>query len=165
MKPPVIALARSCMVLLAGAPLLAALAAGVPPGARTSAAADPAAPAAAQSHPALLATGRALSEAFERGDVDALLARATPAWRDGLGGRTGLVELRERVLREEGAETGLIEEQARVDGPYGIYRRIARRNVGTMPTLMEWTLDRDGNIVALEIRPQPVAMPTGKVGY
>jgi hypothetical protein len=159
------------MLLLAGGLPLAALAAGAPPRAPTPPAGVsavptvPGTPAAGQSHPALLATGRALSDAFERGDLAALLARATPAWRDGLGGREGLVELRERMLRDEGPETGLIEEQARVDGPYGIYRRIARRTVGTTPTLMEWTLDRDGNIVALEIRPQPVALPTGKVGY
>lgn len=114
---------------------------------------------------ALLATGRELTATFERGDMDALLARATPAWRDGVGGAAGLQELRERVLREEGPETGLIDEQARTQGAQRVYRRIARRNVGSTPTLVEWTLDRDGHIVALEIRPQPVAMPAGKVGY
>jgi hypothetical protein len=165
LKLRTLALARTCMLLLACGLPPAAPAAGAAPVAPAPAPTGTAAPAERQAHPELLATGRALSDAFDRGDLDTLLARATPAWRDGLGGRAGLVELRERVLRDEGAETGLIEEQARVDGPYRIYRRIARRTAGTMPTLMEWTLDRDGHIVALEIRPQAVAMPTGKVGY
>jgi hypothetical protein len=82
-----------------------------------------------------------------------------------VGGADGLAALRERLLREEGPETGLIDEQARVQGAQQVYRRIARRNVGSMPTLIEWTLDRDGRIAALEIRPQPVAMPSGKAGY
>jgi hypothetical protein len=120
---------------------------------------------AAERDPALLARGRELSEAFERGDIGALLARATPAWRDGMGGAAGIAEMRERVLREEGPETGLIDEETRREGAHAIYRRIARRNVGTTPTLMEWTLDADGRIVALEVRPQPVAMPSGKVSY
>jgi hypothetical protein len=120
---------------------------------------------AVERDPALVTRGRELSEAFERGDVAALIARATPAWRDGVGGTAGLTAMRERVLREDGPETGLIDEETRRDGPYAIYRRVARRNVGATPTLMEWTLDGDGHIVALEIRPQPVAMPSGKASY
>jgi hypothetical protein len=152
--------------------MLVALAAVAMPAPRVLGAAGAMSPQPAAGRPrtagddaALLATGRELTATFERGDMDTLLARATPAWRDGVGGAAGLQELRERVLREEGPETGLIDEQARTQGARRVYRRIARRNVGSTPTLVEWTLDRDGHIVALEIRPQPVAMPAGKVGY
>lgn len=109
--------------------------------------------------------GRALSEAFERGDLDAIERNASPAWRSQTGGTQGLASLRERVLREDGPETGVIQETARRDGTTRVYRRIARRNVGETPTAMEWTFDADGRIVALDIHPQPIAIPSGKVGY
>jgi hypothetical protein len=113
----------------------------------------------------LLAAGRALSEQFEAGDTAALLARMSPAMRQELGGAAGLTELRERVLREDGPETGMIHEETQVAGNQRVYRRIARRNVGTTPTLMEWTLDRDDRVIALVVRPQPFAMPSGKSNY
>jgi hypothetical protein len=34
-----------------------------------------------------------------------------------------------------------------------------------MPTLMEWTLDRDDRVVALVVRPQAIAIPSGKSNY
>jgi hypothetical protein len=120
---------------------------------------------AAERDRKLLATGRALSEQFEAGQTAALVARMTPALRQELGGAEGLTELRERVLREEGPETGLIQEDTEVAGAQRIYRRIARRNVGSMPTLMEWTLDDKDRVVALIVRPQAIAIPSGKGNY
>lgn len=114
---------------------------------------------------ALMTLGRTLSQQFERGDLAAVLRRGSEPWRVGIGGPAGLAALRERVLREDGPETGVIQETARREGSLGIYRRIARRNVGETPTLMEWTLDASSQIVALEIRPQPTAIPSGKSGY
>ncbi len=116
--------------------------------------------------PALLAAGRALCDAFERGDTDAIFARMTPAAREAVGGTAaGLADLRERVLREDGPESGVIVEETRAAAGNRVYRRIARRNVGQTPTLMEWTLDAQERVVELAIRPQPVAIPSGKSNY
>lgn len=114
---------------------------------------------------ALLALGRSLSDQFERGDIAALWSRMTPAMRQSIGSEAALAELRARVLRDDGPETGVIREDTQVVGPHRIYRRIARRNVGETPTLMEWTIDRHDRIVELTIRPQPIAIPSGKSNY
>ena len=124
------------------------------------------APAAvAADDPQLLAAGRALCDQFEQGDTAPIAARMTPALREALGGPAGVAEMRERMLREDGPESGVIVEETRTAGPARIYRRIARRNVGQTPTLMEWTLDAQDRIVDLVIRPQPVAIPSGKSNY
>lgn len=120
---------------------------------------------AAEPDRKLLATGRALSEQFEAGQTAALLDRMTPTLRQEMGGTEGLARFREQVLRDDGPETGLIHEETQVIGNHRIYRRIARRNIGTMPTLMEWTLDRDDRVVALIVRPQAIAIPSGKGNY
>lgn len=114
---------------------------------------------------ALLALGRALCDAFERGDTAGLWARMTPEMRQSMGSAADFAELRNRVIRDDGPETGVIREDTEISGPHRIYRRIARRNVGETPTLMEWTLDRDDRIVGLVIRPQPIAIPSGKSNY
>ena len=116
-------------------------------------------PARAADDP-LLTEGRALSEQFERGDTAAIFARMTPHMQQAMGGTAaGLAAFRDRVLREAGPETGVIREDAITQGGYRIYRRIARRNVGAVPELMEWTLDREGKIAGFLVRPQPIAIP------
>jgi hypothetical protein len=124
-----------------------------------------AAPLALAADARTLALGRELSEQFERGDVAALWARMTPEMRQSIGGEAEFVEQRDRVIRDDGPETGVIREDTEVSGPHRIYRRIARRNVGETPTLMEWTMDANGRIVELLIRPQPIAIPSGKSNY
>jgi len=114
---------------------------------------------------ALLALGRSLSERFEQGDTAGLWARMTPEMRQQQGSAEQFADLRARVINDDGPETGLIREETAVSGPNRIYRRIARRNVGQTPTLMEWTLDKDNRIVELVIRPQPIAIPSGKSNY
>jgi hypothetical protein len=115
---------------------------------------------------ALLSEGRALSEQFERGDTAAIYARMTPPMQQAAGGSAGsLAAFREKVLREAGPETGVISEDGITQGGFRIYRRIARRNVGQVPVLMEWTLDAQGRIVGFVVRPQPVAIPSSKLDY
>ena len=108
---------------------------------------------------ALLVEGRALSEQFERGDTAAIFARMTPPMQQAAGGASGLTAFREKVLREAGPETGVIREDTVEQSGYRIYRRIARRNVGAVPVLMEWTLDPQGRIAGFLVRPQPTAIP------
>jgi len=114
---------------------------------------------------ALLALGRSLSERFEQGDTAGLWARMTPELRQQIGSADQFADLRARVISDDGPETGIIREETQVSGPNRIYRRIARRNVGQTPTLMEWTVDKDGRIVELIIRPQAIAIPSGKSNY
>ena len=114
---------------------------------------------------ALLALGRSLSERFEQGDTAGLWSRMTPEMRQMIGSAEQFAELRARVINDDGPETGIIREETQVSGPNRIYRRIARRNVGQTPTLMEWTVDRDNRIVELIIRPQAIAIPSGKGNY
>lgn len=119
-----------------------------------------AATAARAADEALLAEGRALSEQFERGDTAAIYARMTPPMQQAAGGSAGsLAAFREKVLRESGPETGVIREDAISQGGFRIYRRIARRNVGATPVLMEWTLDAQGHVAGFLVRPQPIAIP------
>ena len=115
--------------------------------------------------PQILALGRQLSEQFERGDTAALWKRMTPEMRQSIGNEANFTEQRDRVIRDDGPETGIIREDTEVSGPHRIYRRIARRNVGETPTLREWTLDGDDRIVELAIRPQAIAIPSGKSNY
>jgi hypothetical protein len=121
--------------------------------------------AALAADPQTLALGRQLCEQFERGDTAALWKRMTPEMRQSIGSEADFTEQRNRVIRDDGPETGIIREDTEVSGPHRIYRRIARRNVGETPTLMEWTLDGDDRIVELAIRPQPIAIPSGKSNY
>ena len=108
----------------------------------------------------LLADGRALSEQFERGETPAIYARMTPPMQQAVGGSAaGLAAFRDKVLREAGPETGVIREDTNAQGGFRIYRRIARRNVGSVPVLMEWTLDDQGRIAGFLVRPQPIAIP------
>jgi hypothetical protein len=123
-----------------------------------------AAPAAAADN-ALLALGRSLSERFEQGDTAGLWARMTPEMRQQVGSAEQFAELRARVINDDGPETGVIREETEKSGPNRIYRRIARRNVGQTPTLMEWTIDKDDRIVELIVRPQAIAIPSGKSSY
>ena len=109
---------------------------------------------------ALLAEGRSLSEQFERGDTAAIFARMTVPLQQAAGGsEAGLAAFRDKVLREAGPETGVIREDTASQSGYRIYRRIARRNVGAVPVLMEWTLDAQGKIAGFVVRPQPTAIP------
>ena len=121
--------------------------------------------AAAAADNALLALGRSLSERFEQGDTAGLWARMTPEMRQQQGSAEQFADMRARVINDDGPETGIIREETAASGPNRIYRRIARRNVGQTPTLMEWTLDKDNRIVELVIRPQPIAIPSGKSNY
>jgi hypothetical protein len=119
----------------------------------------------AAADPQILALGRDLSERFERGDTAALWKRMTPDMRQSIGSEADFAAQRDRVINDDGPETGVIREDTEVSGPNRIYRRIARRNVGQTPTLMEWTVDGEGRIVELAIRPQPIAIPSGKSNY
>ena len=122
--------------------------------------------AAAAQDPKILAAGRALSDQFEQGQTAAIFARMTAAAKEAVGGSAaGFAEFRDRVLREDGPESGVIVEETRTAGAHRVYRRIARRNIGETPTLMEWTLDAQDRVVELVVRPQPVAIPSGKLGY
>jgi len=109
---------------------------------------------------ALLAAGRNLSEQFEKGDTAPIYERMTPPMRQAVGSAKGLAALREQVLRDAGPETGVIREDTETQGAYRVYRRIARRNVGTTPVLMEWVLEADGRIAGFQVRPQPIAIPS-----
>ena len=118
-----------------------------------------AAPACAADD-ALLAEGRALSEQFERGDTAAIFARMTPPMQQAVGGTAaGVAAFRDQVLRDAGPETGVIREDTLSQGGFRIYRRIARRNVGAVAVLMEWTLDGQGKVAGFVVRPQPTAIP------
>jgi hypothetical protein len=108
---------------------------------------------------ALLAAGRALSEQFEQGDTTGIYERMTPAMRQLIGNAAGLSAFRAQVLRDAGPETGVIREDTEVQGSLRVYRRIARRNVGTTPVLMEWVLEPDGRIAGFQVRPQAIAIP------
>jgi len=122
--------------------------------------------AAPAQDPKILAAGRALCDQFEQGQTAAIFARMTPGAREAVGGSAAsFADYRDRVLREDGPENGVIVEETRSAGGQRIYRRIARRNIGETPTLMEWTLDAQDRVVELTVRPQPVAIPSGKVGY
>jgi len=125
-------------------------------------AAAPMAPAADEQ---MLTLGRELSERFERGDTADLWKRMTPEMRQSIGSEADFAAQRDRVINDDGPETGVIREDTDVSGPNRIYRRIARRNIGQTPTLMEWTIDAQGNIVELVIRPQAIAIPSGKSNY
>jgi murein DD-endopeptidase MepM/ murein hydrolase activator NlpD len=115
---------------------------------------------------ALLAEGRALSEQFERGDTAPIYARMTAPMQQAVGGSAaGLAAFRDKVLREAGPETGVIREDAIAQGGFRVYRRIARRNVGGTPVLMEWTLDAQGHIAGFLVRPQAIAIPSSKLDY
>lgn len=109
---------------------------------------------------ALLAAGRSLSAQFERGETGPIYERMTPPMRQAAGGAAGLAAFREQVLREAGPETGVIREDTTAQGGFRIYRRIARRNVGQTPVLMEWTLDEQDRIAGFVVRPQPIAIPS-----
>jgi hypothetical protein len=85
--------------------------------------------------------------------------------RQSLGSEAEFAAQRDRVINDDGPETGVIREDTETSGPNRIYRRIARRNIGETPTLMEWTVDGEGRIVELVIRPQPIAIPSGKSNY
>jgi hypothetical protein len=152
---------RMLASILSRASLLAALLAALLPALFTASAL-----AAPATDPKVLAAGRALSDQFEQGQTAAIFARMTASAKEAVGGSAaGFAEFRERVLREDGPETGVIVEETLTAGGNRIYRRIARRNVGETPTLMEWTLDPKDRVVELTVRPQPVAIPSGKVGY
>lgn len=124
-----------------------------------------AAPMASAADEQMLTLGRELSERFERGDTAALWKRMTPEMRQSIGSEADFAAQRDRVINDDGPETGVIREDTDVSGPNRIYRRIARRNIGQTPTLMEWTIDAQGNIVELVIRPQAIAIPSGKSNY
>jgi len=83
----------------------------------------------------------------------------TGPMRQAVGSAQGLAAFRDKVLREAGPETGVIREDTAAQDGFRIYRRIARRNVGEMPVLMEWTLDADDRIAGFYVRPQPIAIP------
>jgi hypothetical protein len=108
----------------------------------------------------VLAAGRALSEQFERGETAAIAERMTPPMRDAVGGAQGLAAFRQKVLSEAGPETGVIREDTTTSGDLRIYRRIARRNVGQTPVLMEWVLTGDHRIAGFQVRPQAIAIPS-----
>ena len=122
--------------------------------------------AASPSHAAddaTLALGRALSEQFEKGDTAPIYERMTREMRNAVGSAAGLAAFREKVLRDAGPETGVIREDSETQGSFRIYRRIARRNVGATPVLMEWVLLPDGRIAGFQVRPQPIAIPSSKL--
>jgi hypothetical protein len=110
----------------------------------------------------LLAAGRALSEQFERGETTAIAQRMTPPMRDAVGGAQGLAAFRSKVLSDAGPETGVIREDTTASGDLRVYRRIARRNVGQTPVLMEWVLTADNRIAGFQVRPQPIAIPSSQ---
>jgi len=124
-----------------------------------------AAPMASAADERMLTLGRELSERFECGDTADLWKRMTPEMRQSIGSEADFAAQRDRVINDDGPETGVIREDTDVSGPNRIYRRIARRNIGQTPTLMEWTIDAQGNIVELVIRPQAIAIPSGKSNY
>lgn len=127
----------------------------------------PAQPAARQGEPRVqgsldpqtLSEGRALTQQFAGGDLDALYARFDPSMTANLS-REQLGALRDQVREQLGPEVAVIGEKTATQQDTRIYVRVSRYEKAQAPAETAWAVRPDGQISGFYIRPaQPIDAP------
>jgi hypothetical protein len=100
-------------------------------------------------------TARLCTRLFFEGELDALVARMTPAMREKIRGVEGLAAFRGGVVAQIGAETELIAETVETSDDRIVHRRVARfERASDPPVEITWAFDRTGAITGFSIRPK-----------
>ncbi|MBS7458025.1 DUF3887 domain-containing protein [Coralloluteibacterium stylophorae] len=127
----------------------------------------PAQPSARQGEPRVqgtldpqtLSEGRALTQQFAGGDLDALYARFDPSMTANLS-RDQLGALRAQVREQLGPEVAVIGEKTATQQDARIYVRVSRYEKAQAPAETAWAVRPDGQISGFYIRPaQPIDAP------
>ena len=138
-----------CAAALAGLPAFA----GAPETA-------PATPPAAEDGAGTRA-GRELARLFLDADIEALWPRLTPAMQEALKGKEAFARFREQVGTQLGAEEAVLSETTQATQGMQVYVRTGRWSRVSLPILMQWAIDANGNVAGFYIRPATsAAAPT-----
>lgn len=108
--------------------------------------------------------GRALAEAFLRGDPAEVWAAMTPEMQAAIGSAEALSALREQAA-EFGSEDKVLSETVTQAQGHEVYERLARWTEGTVPLHMVIALDGEARIAGFYLRPQPQAAPSDRLDY
>lgn len=112
-----------------------------------------------QPRPSIMDLGRDLTAKFYAGELEALLARATPKLRERIGGAAGLARVRDTLRERAGAEVMLLGEQTASRDGLDVYIRRAAFERETEVVLM-WGVDPSGSISTFAVSPKPREAPT-----
>ena len=112
-----------------------------------------------------LTLGRALSEDFRAGRLQALWERMTPQMREALGSAEALGAVRSAVETQFGPEETLLsEEEGKAQG-YRLYLRIADHAKEGAPLVTQFAFDGEDRIAGFFVRPQQQAAESRFLDY
>jgi hypothetical protein len=100
--------------------------------------------------------GRELSQAFNAGDLEAVVERFTPAFLELMGGEPDLQLYREQTREQFGQEVEMVSEEVLMEGDLHIYHRRARYDGTEGLVDMRWSLDIEGRVAAFMVVAAPV---------
>lgn len=123
-----------------------------------------AAPVWAQAQP-LLDQGRERTEAFLSGDLEGIWQDMSPELHEALGTLENFEAFHEQVTAGLGEEESVLNEQALLQGGYGVYLRTGEWSGTDAPVVVQWAFDSEGTIAGFFIRPQQQALDSDYLDY
>lgn len=101
----------------------------------------------------LMEQGRLYTSWLYGSEYDKLWGRFSPDMQQTFGSVTDLASFAGRAVGRLGRERGTVDERVEAAEPLRIYSRTAMFDKATQRMRIEWSLDRDGEVTGLLLRP------------
>jgi hypothetical protein len=101
----------------------------------------------------LMEQGRLYTSWLYGSEYDKLWDRFSPDMRQTFGSVGDLASFAGRAVGRLGREQGAVDERVESAEPLRVYSRTARFDKATQPMRLEWSLDKDGEVTGLLLRP------------
>jgi hypothetical protein len=109
--------------------------------------------------PTLLEQGRLYTSWLYGSQYQKLWDRFSPEMRETFGSVGDLASFAGRAVSRLGPEKRALDERVNGATPFSVYQRTASFKMSLRPMLIEWSLDRDGAVTGLVLRPVPDEQP------
>jgi hypothetical protein len=101
----------------------------------------------------LLEQGRQYTSWLYGSEYEKLWSRFSPEMRQTFGSVTDLASFAGRAVTRLGRERGEVNERVEQVEPFRVYSRTAMFDKAPKPMRIEWSLDKDGEVTGLLLRP------------
>jgi hypothetical protein len=107
----------------------------------------------------LLEQGRQYTNWLYGSQYQKLWDRFSPEMRQSFGSVADLASFAGRAVSRLGPENRALDERVNKAATYSVYQRTASFDTSRRPMLIEWSLNRDGAVTGLVVRPVPDEQP------
>ena len=105
----------------------------------------------------LLEQGRLYTTWLYGSEYEKLWDRFSPDMQQSFGSVTDLASFASRAVDRLGRESGAVDERVDETAPLRVYSRSAAFSKAAHRMRLEWSLDEDGEVTGLLLRPEPGA--------